>query len=229
MSTMEPMPDGVSLEGGEWLVVEHLDASGDLVPIAEGIHATAPFADGRVAGSTGCNRYTGMYEAGEGTLTIGQVATTKMACLPEADAVERSVLAALDATAGYAIDDEGLLSLTDTHGSVVLRLEASRLGLIGTEWGAIMINNGREAVTSLVAGTTASARFAADGQLSGFGGCNRVFGPCEVDGESIRIGPVASTRMACAEPEGVIAGERVSRRTPAGGPVADPRRPAGAA
>ncbi len=36
------------------------------------------------------------------------------------------------------------------------------------------------------------------GRVGGSGGCNRYGGPVEVSGETIRFGPLASTRMACA-------------------------------
>jgi heat shock protein HslJ len=35
-------------------------------------------------------------------------------------------------------------------------------------------------------------------QVSGFGGCNRFTGSYTVEGELILLGPIASTRMACA-------------------------------
>ena len=37
------------------------------------------------------------------------------------------------------------------------------------------------------------------GTASGFGGCNRFTGKYELDGDSIAIGPLASTRMACED------------------------------
>jgi heat shock protein HslJ len=40
-----------------------------------------------------------------------------------------------------------------------------------------------------------------EGQASGFGGCNTFGGGYEVDGESISIGPLAATLMACEEPK----------------------------
>lgn len=190
------------LESGEWIVVEHLDPDGRLGPIADGIRASAVFADDGVSGSTGCNRFRATYESDAAALRIGPAATTMRACTPPADAVERAVLAALDATAGYAIVD-GRLSLTDADGRVIAVLELSTLDLVGTEWSAIAINNGRQAVVSLVIGTEARLTFDAERQLTGFGGCNRIFGAYEVDGDAIRIGPMASTRMLCAEPDGV--------------------------
>jgi putative lipoprotein len=36
---------------------------------------------------------------------------------------------------------------------------------------------------------------------SGFGGCNTFRGPYELDGESIALGPLAGTLMACEEPK----------------------------
>ncbi len=44
--------------------------------------------------------------------------------------------------------------------------------------------------------------FLADGRVAGIGECNRFFGPYQVlnANGSIKIGPVASTMMACPEP-----------------------------
>ncbi|WP_202395845.1 META domain-containing protein [Stappia sediminis] len=39
----------------------------------------------------------------------------------------------------------------------------------------------------------------ADGRISGSGGCNRMTGQAEIDGDQIKIGPLASTRMACPD------------------------------
>ncbi len=41
----------------------------------------------------------------------------------------------------------------------------------------------------------------AEGAANGFGGCNTFRGGYEVDGESITIGPLAGTLMACEEPK----------------------------
>lgn len=192
----------------EWIVAEHLDANGAMAPIAGGIRASLRFSGGRLSGSGGCNRLTGTYTArDDGSLSIGQVATTRMACAPETDAVERSVLAALDVAAGYRIGD-GSLHLTDAANDTILRLEPSPLTVVGTDWTAIMINNGRGAVVSLAAGTQVDLRFGEDGQLAGSGGCNRVFGPYQLDGETIRIGPVASSGKLCFQPEGVMEQEQ---------------------
>ena len=53
----------------------------------EEVGKTAPFVqfrpDGKVGGSTGCNRFTGTYSQDGSALTIGTLAMTRRACLPE--------------------------------------------------------------------------------------------------------------------------------------------------
>ena len=75
--------------------------------------------------------------------------------------------------------------------------------LIGTEWVAIGINNGRGGVVNAIEDARVTAIFDDEGRVAGSGGCNRFMATFEVDGGAIRIGPVAGTRMMCAEPEGV--------------------------
>jgi heat shock protein HslJ len=41
----------------------------------------------------------------------------------------------------------------------------------------------------------------AEGRASGFGGCNRFMGGYELDGDSISFQQLASTQMACEEPQ----------------------------
>ena len=46
-------------------------------------------------------------------------------------------------------------------------------------------------------GTNVTVQFAEDNSLNGFGGCNSFFGPYELTGDEIKIGPLGSTMMAC--------------------------------
>ena len=45
-------------------------------------------------------------------------------------------------------------------------------------------------------------RLDANGQASGFGGCNRFSGRWRIDGGRLRLGPLAATRMMCLTPGG---------------------------
>jgi putative lipoprotein len=62
---------------------------------------------------------------------------------------------------------------------------------------------GGEWIVERVAGATAGGdrrariSFAADGQVTGSGGCNRLMGRAEIGSETITFGALATTRMAC--------------------------------
>ena len=53
---------------------------------------------------------------------------------------------------------------------------------------------------ALIPNTAITANFSPQGALSGTSGCNNYSGPYTVDGEDIRMGPFASTMMACPDP-----------------------------
>jgi heat shock protein HslJ len=52
-------------------------------------------------------------------------------------------------------------------------------------------------------GVEATAEFA-DGQITGSAGCNQYFGAYETDGSGMTTGPMGSTMMFCADPEGIM-------------------------
>jgi putative lipoprotein len=66
-------------------------------------------------------------------------------------------------------------------------------GLVGTAWrledlaGAGVIDNAQ-----------ATLEFLDGGKIAGRGSCNRFFGTVEISGSSLRLGPIGSTKMACA-------------------------------
>jgi heat shock protein HslJ len=192
-----------ALEGIEWRLTHHVGTEGELVPVVEDVMATATFVGGSVAGSTGCNRYHAQYRRDVNRLALETIAMTMMACEPERSAVERAFTSGLEAAVAFAIAGDRL-DLADANGRVVLRLRAvPELVLGGSRWIATMINNGRGGVASLVEGTVVTAEFGTDGRVGGSGGCNRFSGEFTLEGDGVAIGPVASTRMACLEPEGV--------------------------
>jgi heat shock protein HslJ len=53
-------------------------------------------SDGKVGGSTGCNRFNGSYSQDGYALTIGTPATTRRACLPDVMKREQQFLVMLD-------------------------------------------------------------------------------------------------------------------------------------
>ena len=85
------VPGPQYLVGSEW---ELRDLGG--TPVLEDRRPTLSFADpGRITGNGSCNRYGGGADLGDGTIKVGPLAVTKMACTAEIDAQERAYLAAL--------------------------------------------------------------------------------------------------------------------------------------
>jgi heat shock protein HslJ len=78
----------------------------------------------RVTGSGGCDRISGSYDRGEGTLRFGTLVSTQMTC-PSKD-TEAAFLAALGATRRYRVFGR-LLELLDDHGRLLVRLEERNL------------------------------------------------------------------------------------------------------
>ena len=86
---------------------------------------TAPFvqfrSDGVVGGSSGCNRFTGTYTQKDEELTLGPLASTRMACPPEIMEREQQFLTMLGQVR-HAEADHLKLTLTDENGEVLAEL-----------------------------------------------------------------------------------------------------------
>jgi heat shock protein HslJ len=186
-----------SIEGSEWQLVTVGAASA-----VAGSAATMRFSDGRVAGTTGCNRYTGPYTSeAAGAIEFGPLASTMMACPEPQIRQEQAFLQALDAAATYVISG-GILTLKAANGDELATFAPRESAtLVGTPWSATGINNGKNAVVSLAAGSEVTAVFAGDGRLSGNAGCNKYSAAYEVDGNKISIKAPISTKMACPDPK----------------------------
>jgi heat shock protein HslJ len=162
-----------------------------------------------VGGSDGCNRYFASYEVKGSQITIGQAGSTMMACTPEAIMTQAAEFtAALTSASAFEIEG-GRLRLLNAQGqeAVVFEALAEAAGpaaLAGTQWRATGINNGKEAVVSVVTGSEVTAVFGEDGKLTGSAGCNNYNASYSVEGQAIQIGAPASTRRMCAEPQGVM-------------------------
>ncbi len=191
---------GGTLTGVTWVLDTYEDA-GTRKPVPDGVSVDAEF-DGTastVAGSAGCNRYTGGYTQSGSDLTFGPLATTQMACIGPAMDVERAYLANLAAAASFTASAEAL-TIHDADGAAILSyVAAAPATLDGVTWHATGINNGRNGVESVVTGTDPTAIFDPAGTISGDAGCNSFNGPATVDGSSIAIGPLVSTKRACAD------------------------------
>ncbi len=85
----------------------------------------------------------------------------------------------------------------------VTPLTVERTPLIGTGWTLISGLSGT-GTWNVLAGTTITATFGEDGQVSGSAGCNNYFAAYQSLTNTLSIGTPATTRMYCAEPAGIM-------------------------
>ena len=96
--------------------------------VIDNSHATLQFlSDGKVAGSTGCNRLMGSYEINGKQLTIQPGGTTMMACPPALMNQERKLLDLLPTIRQFRVDATGALILQTDMGSTVLARRSEKV------------------------------------------------------------------------------------------------------
>ena len=108
MSTILALAALLSLAGSEWGVA--------------GSEQYIQFREGRVAGHSGCNRFTGGFVQNGEALKLGPLASTKMACAPERMAQELAWFQMLDKVRGYEATHL-VLKLKAADGKVIATLQ----------------------------------------------------------------------------------------------------------
>ena len=194
-----------SLQGWRWKLDDYATSDGAMVDVLPGTEINIEFQVDEFGGSAGCNSYFGGYETADNSISIGPVGMTEMYCgAPGVMDQENAYLAALGSATSYQIIDNQL-EMTDADGMTVLHYSVMEpTSLTGTLWQLTHYNNGRGGFTTVLHDSETTAEFSDDGQMTGLAGCNNYFGGYQVDGDSISIGPLASTQMMCAEPEGIM-------------------------
>jgi putative lipoprotein len=76
----------------------------------------------------------------------------------------------------------------------LVRAGADLPDLQGTAWRLESLGG-----TAALEGAEATLEFPEAGKIAGRGSCNRFFGKVEISGASIKLGPLGSTQMGCAE------------------------------
>ena len=170
--------------------------------LAEIIAASRPtrfsFKDGRIAGSTGCNRLIGSYSLDGAIFTPGKdLAATRMACQQPLMQQEQAVIEALRQVATYQ-HEAAELKLLNAQSEVLLHFQLpANPPLAGQLWTLLAYNNGKAAMVTPIAGSAITLSFDDQGRLSGSDGCNRYMSGYTSEADHLSIGPIATTRMAC--------------------------------
>ncbi len=164
---------------------------------------TLSFDAGRLGLSAGCNQMSGGYTIKDGTLDIGSMISTEMACEAPLMAQDQWISAFLPGAA-ITLDGDTLtlskdgVTLTATDRTVA----KPDLPLEGTTWivESLVAN---QAVSSMPQGVTATLVFTG-GKVAVDTGCNKGNGAAAIAETAITFGPIATTKMACVGPAGEV-------------------------
>jgi len=182
-----------------WVLVAYGDPSNPTI-VEQGLKVSLEFSiENQVSGFAGCNNFTGTYEASsDGSLSIGPLATTRMACSQAMD-IENAYLSALQNLQSFGFSPEGrleILYLDSTGIEQKLVYINGKTTLTDNVW--VLLSYGDpKSPESVPANNIITAIFTADGYLTGFGGCNEYSTEYTLQDDQLTFGPVASTRMAC--------------------------------
>ncbi len=185
-----------ALEGTDWRLTQ-VWSQGALAPVPADVTATLSLAGGRASGSAGCAQLFGGYTLSGDALAFAGLMSGAMLCPEPQMSVQEAYLAVLGTVAAWQTDG-ATLQLLDASGQVVATFTPAPTALLVGDWQAINVRDG-QGVNSVEGTKPLTARFGADGTISGDAGCNTFLGPWKQDGDAIAIGPLASPKMACVD------------------------------
>ncbi|HEY2594328.1 MAG TPA: META domain-containing protein [Chloroflexota bacterium] len=140
-----------------------------------------------------CNSGSAGFTVAGDSLTFQPAAVSLVACPPGSQ--DTVFLRDLSQVASFTVTGDQLaLSFS---GGTMLFSAVPPPSLTGVTWRVTGVNNGKQAVVSVLAGTQLTAVFGDDGRVSGDTGCNMYSGTYTVSGANLSFGPLATTRRAC--------------------------------
>lgn len=186
-----PSPTPASLDGHTYMSTQ-LEGQ-ILVP---GTQVRLSFADNQVNAQAGCNMMSGPYTIEGDHLRTTQMSMTEMGCDQPRQAQDEWLARFLTDTRFALVGD----TLTMTDGTAQLTLMDEEVvtpdqPLEGRRWVLESIVSG-DAVSSVPVGVTAAIQVDG-GRINVEAGCNRGGGSVEVTSDTLRLGPIATTKMAC--------------------------------
>lgn len=162
-------------------------------------------ADGKINGTTGCNRFFGGYAQTGASLAFTGVGMTKMACMADGVMAQETAFGKIlssktegkiDSLGNLIIRGEDGVSFTarplPAEGEVV---EGDPAVLGGGAWTVEDLNRG-----GVIDNTVMTLTFTEAGKVSGSTGCNNLSGSYTATGTHLTFSPLAMTRRACLAP-----------------------------
>ncbi|ETX09982.1 hypothetical protein MUS1_04975 [Marinomonas ushuaiensis DSM 15871] len=124
LSGCQPAQNRIQTAGNELVLdgvwqVEDIDLGG----VIDSSMMTIEFDDqGRVSGSTGCNRYTAEIDVEGDTFLVSKAASTRRLCAPSLNLQEQRFLSALNDVTHYEFNGHNALIVLDAENSQRLKL-----------------------------------------------------------------------------------------------------------
>ena len=168
-----------------------------LTIVPDDLYADADFRSQRVKGFAGCNTYDAVYWANGRQLLVSMAATTLMACPDPAGSFETAYLALLDQSRYFNIRLD-TLTIRGADGTILLVFDAAPNNPLLGSWIVDSYASAPGTVKAPLEGTELTAVFRMK-NVGGSSGCNTYDGPYTTNGSLAAIGPLATTRMACAD------------------------------
>jgi heat shock protein HslJ len=162
--------------------------------------------DGRITGSTGCNEFSALFSTVGERLTVGGLGVTQKLCEGAHGEQEQAFLNGLGGAASWHVPVAGQLEI---DGAATLIADTGVVpskapptpgaALSGTSWDLTEMGG-----TGDFAHLVPTIDFGADGSVAGFAGCNTFSGTFDAGATSLRLGPLATTKIACQRPASEI-------------------------
>lgn len=175
---------------GDWVLVSGTFDGEPIEPIP-GHEATISFeADGSFGGRAACNGYGGTTSLDNGSVELGQLSITEMACEPDVMELEAVFVEALLAVDRYEVLD-GDLTLTGSGAELVFEPipEVPAAELVGTDWTLDTLIDGDTASSTV---GEATLRLEEDGTMTGSTGCRTLTGRWLIAGGRLQFPELAA-------------------------------------
>ncbi|MGB3701947.1 MAG: META domain-containing protein [Anaerolineales bacterium] len=190
-----------------WYLQNFNNGNEAIVSVLEGSEITAYFdEDGHLAGTAGCNNYSGSYQVDGEKISIELGPLTMMFCEQPEGAMdqETAYLGALESAVSYRILGDELV-MQNEAGQEVLKFKAS--DLVGYVWMWLEFLENNDTVTHPNMPGNYTLEFMPDNQVSLLADCNRANGTYTVKGSQLDIEIMVTTLAAC--PEGSLSDEYI--------------------
>ena len=195
------------LEGTEWQLVSMRNQDGKMADVLADAPITLAFADGRAAGSAGCNRYFTSYEVDGDHLKLDdKIGTTMMACPAPVMEQEQNYLSLLPQTATFDFA-EGKLTLIDADGEALLVFEApttgaspeEELNLVGPVWEWQRTEMSNDTTITVTNPVSYTVQFKDDGTVLVKADCKQAVGNFSDENGSLSIELGPTTMNICSD------------------------------